>query len=120
MTEVRNITWTDPAKVQAATCHGQPPRNPYATGYGRKIPTRYQLRYEGRWHRVYAMCYSNAATHYIRHGGAELVLENETEYRLECASRGTEPDESVIATIRKFSTLTEGGRTTDPRKESTP
>ena len=102
---VRNITWTDPDKVQAATCHGQPPRNPYATGYGRKIPTRFQLRYEGRWHRVYAMCYSNVATHYIRHGGAELVLENETEYRLECVSRGTEPDEGVIAAIRKFSTL---------------
>jgi len=103
---VRNITWTDPDKVEGITCHGQPPRNPYATGYGRKIPTRFQVRYARRWHRVYAMCYSNVATHYIRHDGAELVLENETEYRLECASRGTEPDEDVIATTRKFSTLT--------------
>lgn len=118
MSAVRNITWTNPALVQAATCHGQPPRNPYATGYGRKIPTHFQLKYAGRWHRVYAMCYSNTATHYIRSGGAELVLENETEYRLECLSRGVEPGPDVINTIRKFSTLTEGGRTTDPKERN--
>lgn len=36
-----------------------------ATGYGRRIPTRWIVRYNGRDRRVYACCYSNAATYYI-------------------------------------------------------
>lgn len=101
---IRNITWTDPAKVEAYSCHGQPPANPYATGYGRKIPTRFMLKYEGRWHRVYMMQYGNAGTAYIRHRGADLVLENETEYVLECYSRGTLPSDETLAVIRRYST----------------
>lgn len=36
-----------------------------ATGYGRRMATDYMVRYNGRWRRVYACCYGNAATHYI-------------------------------------------------------
>lgn len=38
-----------------------------ASGYGSKIPTGYliKLQGEGREYRVYAVCYSNAASFYI-------------------------------------------------------
>lgn len=36
-----------------------------ASGYGCKIPTQYMVKYNGRWRRVYAICYSNAATLFI-------------------------------------------------------
>ena len=38
-----------------------------ADGYGRKIPTNRLIRLEGekRWRRVYAVCFSNCASHYI-------------------------------------------------------
>lgn len=66
------------------------PRNPYRTGYGRKIPTRYWVRYEnGRfdaralWHRVYMMQYGNAGSAYILVRGKKMFLDSETESRLE-------------------------------------
>lgn len=36
-----------------------------SSGYGRRIPTRWMVRYNGRDRRVYACCYSNAATYYV-------------------------------------------------------
>lgn len=36
-----------------------------ATGYGRKIPTRYMVRIRNRWRRVYACQLGNAGTCYI-------------------------------------------------------
>lgn len=36
-----------------------------ATGYGSKIPTRYMVKYDNRWYRVYSMCYSNVSTEYV-------------------------------------------------------
>lgn len=115
-TAVRNITWLDPASVEAYACQNQSPLNPYAAGYGRKIPTRFTLRIAKRWHRVYAMCYSNVATFYVLKSGAELILDNETEYVLEAYSRGEVPSEEVLTTIRRFDTH-HGGRTSDPLKE---
>ncbi len=42
------------------------PRNPYVSGYGRKIPTNYMLQTEdGRYRRVYCMCYGNSGTVYV-------------------------------------------------------
>lgn len=43
------------------------------TGYGSKIPTPYMVRWEGRWRRVYAACYGNAASHYIGKPGDWLA-----------------------------------------------
>lgn len=41
------------------------PRHYSATGYGRKIQTSYMVWINGRWRRVYAYCFSNAASLYI-------------------------------------------------------
>lgn len=36
-----------------------------STGYGKRIPTRYMVRYNGKWRRVYCCIYSNNGTCYI-------------------------------------------------------
>jgi len=36
-----------------------------ATGYGKRIPTRHMVRFNGRWRRVYCCIFSNAGTLYI-------------------------------------------------------
>lgn len=36
-----------------------------ATGYGKRIPTRYMVRYNGKLRRVYCAIYSNVGTCYI-------------------------------------------------------
>lgn len=41
------------------------PRNPYRTGYGRKIPTGRMIRWNGKWRRIYVCCFSNSGTAYI-------------------------------------------------------
>lgn len=45
-------------------------------GYGNKIPTDKMVRFpnEKQWRRVYAICWSNAATHYIIRDGERVVL----------------------------------------------
>lgn len=52
------------------------PTNPYATGYGNRIPTSRMIKVAGRWHRVYAIMYSNAASLYIRQGNRRLFLRD--------------------------------------------
>jgi hypothetical protein len=51
-----------------------------ASGYGKRIPTRHMVRYQGRWRRVYICCFSNAGTAYIGKWvtgqGAELTISN--------------------------------------------
>lgn len=36
-----------------------------ATGYGKRIPTRHMVRFNGRWRRVYCCIFSNASGLYI-------------------------------------------------------
>lgn len=36
-----------------------------ASGYGSRIPTRYMVRFNGKWRRVYCICYSNSGTLFI-------------------------------------------------------
>lgn len=36
-----------------------------ASGYGSRIPTAYMVKYNGRWRRVYCICYSNSGTLFI-------------------------------------------------------
>lgn len=36
-----------------------------ASGYGARIPTVYMVQVQGKWRRVYAICYSNAGTCFI-------------------------------------------------------
>ena len=45
-----------------------------ATGYGSKLTTRYKVPYNGRLYRVYAICHSNVASHYIIVKGQQLFI----------------------------------------------
>ena len=52
------------------------PRSGQTTsGYGSKLPTRYMLYVGNRWRRVYAICWSNAATCYIMKKGEKVVID---------------------------------------------
>ena len=44
-----------------------------ATGYGRKIPSNYMVKYNGRWCRVYCCVYSNSGTLYITSKGKPVA-----------------------------------------------
>lgn len=61
------------AKVEARQIT-EPPRNRSRSGYGSKLPTPYLLQVAKRWHRVYAICWSNASTLYIRKGGQNVYI----------------------------------------------
>jgi hypothetical protein len=49
-----------------------------ASGYGRKLVTPYMLAIPGaaRPYRVYAICFSNCASHYILRNGERLFLRD--------------------------------------------
>lgn len=103
MSEPKPISWTDPALIDGIRVT-IPPLQRTATGYGRKLPSRFMVHYAGRWHRVYAMCFGNVATHYICQGGADLVLDNESEWKIERSVRYG---------------YSAGGRESDPPNERT-
>lgn len=76
------LDYTDPRLVEAVRTT-EVPGNPYAaTGYGPRIPTRYMIRYAGRWRRVYVMQYANSGSAYIRVLGDDCFLDTDTEHRL--------------------------------------
>lgn len=77
-----SVVRTDPSRVTAVLSDLRTPYHYSASGYGRKIPTRYRVRYDNRWRRVYAMCYGNAASVYITVDGAPAFLDIATEYAL--------------------------------------
>jgi hypothetical protein len=70
-----------PYDITAATCKGRPPK-PRLDAYGYTSPsgspTIYQVKINGggRWHRVYALQFSNAASHFVRHKGQRLLLNH--------------------------------------------
>ena len=97
MSEIRNVKHVDDTLITDARITDTPRSGQTVSGYGGQIPTRYQLRYKGRWHRVYMMQYGNAGTPYIKHGGEDLVLTIHAEHEIE--------------------RMVERGRTTDPQKE---
>jgi hypothetical protein len=45
------------------------------SGYGNNLPTPYEVRHNGKWKRVRAICYSNAATYFIRSKGEKLIVD---------------------------------------------
>lgn len=66
------------------------PPNPYPSGYGRKVPTRYMIKYNSgkkyeasRWRRVYIMQYGNAGSAYVLIRNKEVFLDSDTESKLE-------------------------------------
>lgn len=44
-----------------------------ASGYGRKIPTRWKVKVNSRWCRVYCCIYSNSGTCYVMSKGKPLA-----------------------------------------------
>jgi hypothetical protein len=50
---------------------------PTASGYGKKIPTRYKLWHNNRLHRIYACCFSNVATTYIISCNRTIIVDIE-------------------------------------------
>ena len=45
------------------------------SSYGNRLPTSYCIRIGKRWHRVYAICYSNTSIFYIRWGGKRHIVD---------------------------------------------
>lgn len=62
------------ANMITAAKETQAPPNRNAMGYGNAIPTRFMVKLDrgprSQWQRVYAICYSNAASHYVKAGAA--------------------------------------------------
>lgn len=49
--------------------------SPTASGYGKKIPTRYKLRYNNRLYRIYGCCFSNVVTMYIVSRNRTIIVD---------------------------------------------
>jgi len=75
----------DDRLVAAVEVTAEPMYGRTASGYGRKLPTRYMLTIGKRQHRVYAVCFSNVASFYVVLGGEKRYLEIATEHRIEDA-----------------------------------
>lgn len=79
-----SVAYTNPALVNSIVTD-LPPALPLKARFGHSqswSPTRYRIRYGNRWHRVYATCYSNASSAFIRKGGTDLYLDIDTEYAI--------------------------------------
>lgn len=50
-----------------------------ASGYGNRIPTRYMVLFQGRWHRVYVCQYSNIGTAYIGKPSNWIAIVNDID-----------------------------------------
>jgi hypothetical protein len=77
------LTYTDPSKLDAVTITNPPTYGHTQSGYGGKIPTRYLVRYAGRWRRVYTMIYGNGGTAYVVVNGQNHILSPETEHMIQ-------------------------------------
>lgn len=77
-----SITYTNPKLVTEHKVTTAP-FNPSISGYGSKLPSRYMVRYDGRWHRVYSICYGNSGSPYIIKNGSRLFLDTDTEHDLQ-------------------------------------
>lgn len=51
------------------------PRNPYATGYGVKIPSATLALVNGKWQRVYVACFSNAGSPWVQVKGERVLIQ---------------------------------------------
>lgn len=85
MTELNYLPASEVSEVSVDAEH---PRNPYPSGYGRKIPTRYRVKIANRWHRVYMMQYGNSGAPYVIRKGQTWHLSTDVESMLEEATRG--------------------------------
>ena len=62
----RDTFWTQSVEARESSLWWQDRGLSFtATGYGSRIPTRYMVKFNGRWRRVYCRQYSNVGTLYI-------------------------------------------------------
>lgn len=52
------------------------PRHNSATGYGSKIPTRYMIKFDNRWRRVYCAIWSNSGWLYAIIDGEKVTVKD--------------------------------------------
>lgn len=45
-----------------------------ASGYGRKLTSRFKISFEGKQYRIYSICFSNASTEYFTARGKKIYL----------------------------------------------
>lgn len=76
------IDYTNPHEVSAVRVTAQPTYGRTASGYGPKIPTQHEVKYLGRWRRVYVMQYANSGSAYIIVAGQDVFLDSDTEHRI--------------------------------------
>lgn len=90
--ETVSVEYTDQKLVSMLAADEETPLNPYRSGYGAKIPTRYRIKYGSTpheiisWRRVYVMNYGNAGSPYIVYRGDWIFLDSDTQSRLEALS----------------------------------
>lgn len=46
-----------------------------ASGYGKRVPTAYKVKYDGRLRRVYCCQYSNSGTLYIKTKQGDITVD---------------------------------------------
>ena len=68
--------WLKEAKPMVVSPWGNRYRGQSQSGYGQKITTDYMVEINSTLYRVYATCWSNAASHWIRCKGETLHLPN--------------------------------------------
>ena len=74
-THTATVTMWDAPRVemQLSAKVTSTPKHYSATGYGRKIPTGYMVRFGNRWRRVYMCQIGNSGTAYVGKPGAWLA-----------------------------------------------
>src|SRR4051812_48125869 len=72
---------SDSFKVAETTRDDCKPYGQAPSGYGRKIATPHKIKLAGekRWRRVYAVCFSNAASHYVLINGSAYYIRGELD-----------------------------------------
>lgn len=76
------VEYTDPKLAGAHKVVWPGANGRTASGYGRKIASRFMLNYAGRWRRIYVMVFSNNGSAYVVVNGAEVFLDSDTEHRV--------------------------------------
>lgn len=76
------VEYTNHALVSDVRVTDEPRYGRTVSGYGSRIPTRFMVKYDGKWLRVYCMQYGNSGSVYVSRGGVTLFLDMDTEHRL--------------------------------------
>lgn len=71
------------------------------SGYGAALPTRYIVKWAGRWWRVRAACYGNAATLYIGRPRQWLAIVSDIERDKTGCEFGVTPSQLAPSQRRK-------------------